>query len=133
MSKSRDSKAAIDYMSLSFPSDRITLADIRRVHPDRFGTENGNFFELISPYDRSFTLDQILFLEHLLARAAFEKAAGLPGNVLIDVGLLQREECIEDLTGFYKTYGISQGQKHTKMLVRDLEKRAAKQASDRCR
>lgn len=133
MSPSDPPLPTIDYASLSFPSDHITLADIRRAHPDRFDTEDGRRFKSIELEDKSFTVSLIIHLEHLLARAAFEKAAGLPGNVLHDVGLLEREECIEELTGFYQAYGVAQGPQHTEMLVRDLEARAASQAAKRGR
>lgn len=115
-------QGALDYGSLHFPSDRITVADIRRAHPLRFDHKDGHrFFGLQN--DPEFNLNTILYVERLLAKEAFEEARGHPGNNLGNAGL-DRDDCLNDLTRFYQTYRIAQGRHHTEQLVRDFEAQA---------
>ena len=67
----------IDYSSLRFPSDRITLLDIRRAHPSRFDVESGDRF---NHPDDEFRLNGLCHRERLVARAAFEAALGKKTN-----------------------------------------------------
>lgn len=86
MSPTESSLDYIDYPSIRFPSDSITVADIRRVHPDRFDIEGGGRFRQATA-DPTFHLNSILYLERLVARAAYEKVLGKPGDIIFDRGL----------------------------------------------
>jgi hypothetical protein len=118
----------IDYTSIRFPSDRITVADIRRAHPGSFDVEDGGRFRECSR--NFFPLDTVIYLERLLARAAYEKAIGKPGDILDDRGL-ERSDCMKDLTKFYATYGVAKGAHLTEQLIREIESQAASQATGR--
>ncbi|QVL30807.1 hypothetical protein KIH39_18390 [Telmatocola sphagniphila] len=104
------------------------MRDIRRVHPDLFDVEDAPRFRKIVDQS-SFTLDLILYLERLLARAAFEKALGKTEDVLQRRGL-DRQDCVEELTQFYETYGIAhaQGKHQAEVLIQNIESQAASQA-----
>lgn len=131
MTSPRPPSRPLDLAAIRFPSDRITLADIRRVHATRFDAEVGGGFEHL-PDDADFTLDTLLYLERLLARATFEKARGRRGDYLSEVGLLDRGTIVKELTAHYRTYGVARGGKHTtEQLVRDIEAQAAAQVGRR--
>ncbi|HEX4609317.1 MAG TPA: hypothetical protein VH092_14055 [Urbifossiella sp.] len=119
----------IDYTSLHFPSDRITLLDVRRAHPDRFDVEDGRQFS--DPEGKGdFRLAPLVYLERIIARAAFEAALGKPSDLYAERGL-ERAGCVEEVAELYRMYGVSTGLQHTQQLVRDLETQAAKQAKGR--
>jgi hypothetical protein len=123
--------AHIDYRAIKFPSDQITIADIRIAHPERFDVENASWFKRTQD-DPKFSLNVILYLERLLARTAFQEAIGKPLDMMAEWGL-DRTDCLDELTRFYATYGIAQGVHHTEQLVRDLEAQATAQANSRPR
>ena len=125
------SSDCVDYTSIKFPSDGITIADVRRAHPERFDVEDGESFERTQD-DPKFTLNLIIYLERLLARAAYESASGKAGDVLGEHGL-NRNDCVEELTKFFGTYGVTKGAKHTEQFIRDIESQAAAQAASRPR
>ena len=118
---------SIDYTSLAFPSDRITVVDLRRAHPERFDAEDGDRFARVGP---TFRLNSILDLERLFALAAFEKALGKPGDPIRARGL-DRDDCVEELTEFYRTYRVADGRHATEQLIRDIETQAAAQTGRR--
>ena len=120
----------VDYTSISFPSDRISLLAVRRAHPDEIDIEDPeNFF---STDHVQHTLGTVIYVERLLARAAYEKAIGKPGNILQERGL-SRQDCIKDLAAWYVKYGVCSGRKQTELLIREVEKQAAGQASGKGR
>lgn len=119
-------RTAIDFKSIAFPSDRVTVADLRRAHPERFDAEGGDLFEPAAS-GRCFYLELILFMERLLARAAFEEALGDSGGILGTRGL-DRDGCVEELTEYYRLYRVADGRHATEELVRGIESQAAAQA-----
>lgn len=121
------SPATLDYSALRFPSDRIAVGDLRRAHPGLFDGEGSTPFRNADLND----LATVFFVERLLARAAFEKARGTPGDVFRDVARLERDDCIQDLAAFYQTYGVAKGVRHTEQLVRGIEAQAGAQAGRR--
>lgn len=119
----------IDYTSLRFPSDRITIRDMRRAHPDRFDVEGGRRFA--EPEDEEdFLVGTLIYMERLVARAAFEAALGKPGDLYAERAL-EKEGCVEEMAEMYRRYGVSTGLEHTRQLLRDLESQAAQQARGR--
>jgi hypothetical protein len=126
MSSPDSPQNALDYSSIRFPSDRITMADIRRSHPGRFDAEVPEAFSHTDA-EPGFTLNAVIYAERLLAQAAFEKANGNPIDVIQMAGL-ERDECIETLAEQYRQYGVAEGLQHTVQLVRDIESQATAQA-----
>lgn len=129
MNSSLSPLGQIDYSSISFPSDSVTVATIRRVHPGRFDIEDGRRFRGVQD-DPDFSLGTAMYLERLLARAAFETASGGPGDHLAGSGLT-RDDCLRDLTHFYRTYGVADGRHQVDQLVRRVETQAADQVRRR--
>lgn len=116
----------LDYTSLRFPSDAVTLLAIRRAHPARFDVEGGPRFR--DDGADEFRLNALCYLERLVARAAYEAALGKATDLYADRGL-DRETCVAELTDLYARYGVAAGEQHTRQLIRDLEAQAAAQAA----
>lgn len=127
MSTPASSSLQIDFSALAFPSDRITVADLRRVHPNRFNPPLGQAFNALET-DRTFGLNDALYLERLLAAQEYERAAGQPGSSTRASEQMSRDSCIGTLTRLYQQYGLATGRKQTELLVKKLEVQAAKQA-----
>lgn len=127
MSSPDSPRDTVNYTSIRFPSDRITLADIRRAHPERFDVDSPPAFRRLGE-EESFRLNMAIDTERLLARAAFEKATGNGPDYLGQVMGLDRDNLIEELTEDYRLYGVAVGRQVTEQLVRDLEAQAASQA-----
>jgi len=119
----------IDYTSLQFPSDRLTLLDVRRAHPERFDVEGAERFADPDGVDH-LPLNTLLYMERLVARAAFEVALGKSADLYAERGLV-REECLEEMAEMYQMYGLSTGPQHTEQMIRTLESQAAAQAGRR--
>ncbi len=118
----------LDYTSLSFPSDAITVRAIRRAHPDLIDVEGAdNYF---GEPAAAHGVGTAVYLERLLARAAFEVALGKADDILA-ANCLDREGCIDELAQVYERYGVSTGRHYTEELIRTLEKAAAAQAGGR--
>ena len=121
MAETDSPTAKIDYTSIKFPSDRITVGDIRRENPERFESEVAS---------RTDTLDLVVYLERLLALGAYEKAMGKQGDSIGKTDM-NREDCLKELTEYYGTYGVAKGIHHTEQLVRDIETQAVAQSRGR--
>ena len=117
------------YTSIRFPSDSVTVAAVRRVHPNRFDVEDGRRFQTLEG-EPEFTLGAALHVERILARAAYETARGNPDDYLASCGL-SREDCLEDRTDFYRTYGVADGRRQTEELIRRIEAQAVEQVRGR--
>ena len=109
-----------DLSSLEFPSDRITLVQLRRVEPEYFSTDR-------QMLDNDLTVVHginALRIELVLARKAWAAAIGLPDPDTFR----KRPTEIEYLTDVYKDYGLSSGRQQTEELVRRFETEAARLA-----
>jgi hypothetical protein len=108
---------------LQFPTDALTIGDLRRAQPKLF-SEEGLFRDFdIGPI---YSLDAITFMrsERILAQKAFAVAAGLPDPWPKE----DRGVEIEDLNRYYVQMGLSHGLRETGQMVRAFEKAAAQQA-----
>ena len=119
----------IDYTSIAFPSDSLTIRDLRRAHPDRFDVEDGpSFFEGDAPDTAGDTVGMMLYCERVLARTAYD--AGARGrDHLADKHIIDRAAFVEDLAKLYKQYGIaSSGAISARHLIQGFEATAAQAA-----
>lgn len=114
---------AVDFESLSYPSDRLTIGDIRRTEPQLFAHDDPNVL------DKAWQDSEIavmLWAERGLAHKAFAKAAGRPDP---HSGLgTDRSDLMQALADTYRRYGLASGPKLTVQMARDVEKQAAAQA-----
>jgi hypothetical protein len=118
----------VDYTSLSFPSDRLTFGVVRRVHPDLIDVDDTA--HVLDKLRSGTSIGDMIYLERLLARQAFETAIGKTEKVLPQ-SYVSREECIDDLNKAYVQYGLSTGRHETEQLIRDFETQAVRQAPNR--
>lgn len=109
----------LDVSLLTFPSDKVTVGQIRRVQPSLFSPAKAGG-------DNVYAL-AVLSAELLLAEKAYAEAAGLPEPW----PAWPRKGLIESLQEDYQRYGLSSGVKQTLELVRRFEQDAANQAHDR--
>jgi hypothetical protein len=110
-----------DPAAIVFPSDAITLGQMRRHDPEVF-----TFDRLTDAHADSIDAVATHGLELVLAERSYARAAGLsdphPGD--------NRSETISMLNDAYKEYGLSTGMQQTRQLVREFEAQAARQAEN---
>jgi hypothetical protein len=110
-------ESLFDPIPIPFPSDAITLAQMRRRDPQLFTRET---------LMKSGCLDAFATycFEYTLAANAFAKALGQPDPYPRS----DRAGFISALNDAYKEYGLSTGMQQTRLLIRNLETAAIKQA-----
>ena len=116
---------ALDFSSLKFPSDKLTVATLRRQHPDLFDMGFSTWDDAQPKYflhrDKDHYLEKglagMLFDERLLATCGYAEAKGIerPGN-------WSMVECQERLVDYYRRYQLATGLNHALELVRDVER-----------
>jgi hypothetical protein len=125
---------AIDFAKIAFPSDKITLADLRCVHPREFDTRGRNFFDSprMSRADNARpqeALAEMLSIERLIARLVFESVSrGKPQASVLNSPWEDDVELIEALSSYYERYGVTHGPQESLLRIRSIEEQAAKQA-----
>jgi hypothetical protein len=108
----------VDFGTINFPTDSITLGTIRRHEPDMF-TMDG-----IGGATSNVQAIATLFHEEILAEKTFAVAIGR-----IDPHPdMPRPFLVRLLDGAYRAYGISSGPKQSVELVRGIERQASEQA-----
>ncbi len=111
----------IDFSRLVYPTDRLTIGQLRVVEPDLFARDDVLEFE--KTWNDAEPMAGLL-LEREIAHKAFAAALGLPEPHDRE----SRDELVEMLGGFYGRFGLSSGPKHTAELVRSIESQAVDQA-----
>ncbi len=124
----------IDFTKIAFPSDKITLADLRRVHPREFDTRGRNFFDgprmsrAVNSGPQE-TLAEMLSIERMIARLVFESVSrGKPEASVLNSKWEDDVELIEALARYYEHYGVTQGPQESMLRIRSIEEQAAEQA-----
>ena len=125
----------LDLADIKFPSDAITIADLRKLRPMSFdfgfAPEDADqprfFFEADHGQQAGDVLGGMLFAERSVAVTAYAKAEGLPPREEDYISL--REALIEA----YQRYKIASGPQHAEQLVRDIEQQAATLSTNRQR
>jgi hypothetical protein len=124
----------IDFTNFAFPSDKITLADLRRVHARDFDTRGRNFFDgtKMSRADNDWpqeALAEMLSIERMIARLVFESVCrGKPQASVLNSTWEDDVELIEALSGYYERYGVTHGPQESLPLIRSIEQQATRQA-----
>jgi hypothetical protein len=106
----------LNVSAIDFPTDRLTLGQLRRFQPEVFETLDGD----VTDIEALPTFD----LERALARKSFALALGLPDPHPDD----DRQVSIRTLDRDYRRYSLSSGLQSTQQLVREFERAAAEQA-----
>lgn len=115
----------LDFRKIKFPSDGLTVAMLRAVHPDLFdlgfyvGSEAQPRYFLQASYGGHAEdgVGNLLFCERLVATWAFASAQGKTGPLGWDL-----EEARDQLVDFYRQYGLASGIKHATELIREIER-----------
>jgi hypothetical protein len=123
----QDSPPKIDFSSLTYPSDGLSIKNIRSAHPQGFTQEDPAFFEAAHWGDRA-DFGGTLLVERRIAHKAFAARLGLPDPYPDEDW--SRSELIEMLTESYQTYGIATGSHQTEQLAREIEAQAVTQAEE---
>ena len=124
----------IDFARIAFPSDNITLADLRRVHPKEFNTGGRNFFDgpQMGRADSDWpqeALSEMLSIERMIASLVFKSVRqGKPQTSVLSSRWEDDEELIEALSGYYARYGVAHDPQETLRLIGAIEEQAAQQA-----
>lgn len=118
---SGDVTGVLDWNKLEFPSDRLTVGAIRRLHPGVFTRRPDH--GISEPLILLLAFD-ILSNEMDLAALAFAKATGsAPPDLLVT-----RQEIIQVLLADYETVGLGEGAASRQALIQKIESDAAAQA-----
>jgi hypothetical protein len=124
----------VDYTSLSFPSDNLTVAKLRNLYPHRFDVEGFAVNEFFAANEGRNTGDRtegwvssMLTAERYLARHAFEDALGKTWTCLTELGDT-RDQSAKELAEMYIFFGLATGPQHADQLIRGFEAKAAAQA-----
>jgi hypothetical protein len=115
----------IDLTKIEFPSDGMTIKQIRTLHPEQvdakidpslFGGPHGS-------QDADNTVGLLLFTERLVAKRAFDDTLARKSDELFTL-----TEYADDLAEMYMRHGIASGSHHAQQLIRHIESQAAAQA-----
>lgn len=106
----------VDYKAIDFPSNRLTVADIRRV----VGSERGEL--RVASWD-SVVADAVM-LEQYYAQEAFDRARGRPDPESWGEPF---EHKVEMLADAYAQLGLARGVRDTTEKLRRIEAQAASQ------
>ena len=117
----------IDLCKLNYPSDSITIRDLRRIYPQGFTQHETDprhvpFFNS----DLSDEFSTMLEFERTLAEYAFDEALGRP---IIPVTVFaERKDLRRFVKEYYISHQIAKGPQEARELLRGLEAEAAEQA-----
>ena len=111
----------LDLSGLQFPSDSLTIRSFRLKHPELFDRGFGDDDEMQPLFfldgHAEHTVGNMLYVERLVAAAAFAKAAGIsPFKLPVAV-----EDLEEGLAKQYVEYGVATGPHHAAELIRGIE------------
>jgi hypothetical protein len=120
-----DEPMEVDLRRFHFPSDKLTIRDIRDHEPDRI--------DISSPHlstDSAHSIEKLLFLERYIAEAAYVVAFGR-GSAYLE---LAREggykEFEEALVEEYTFYGLGRTTHEANELIRGIKDQARAQARE---
>lgn len=107
-----------DLSSIEFPTDRITLGQMRLLEPGLMSSGSAMAKQPLINADAICTMA----IEQRLAKQAWAQAIGMSGVDRLD----ERDEDLEHLNEIYKMYGLSSGENQTQEMVRRFETEAAR-------
>jgi len=107
----------LDLTRIDFPSDRITIKNLRQLSPQAFDPRSKEWAD----FEDDLELPGFLRLERDLANAAFDAVLGRRTVVMSG-------EEVEMLAALYVRYKLASGPHHAEQLIRSFEQAAAEQA-----
>jgi hypothetical protein len=124
----------LDFRRVTFPSDALTIGVLRAQHSELFdkGFAEDNdraqpkfFIASRNAGHSEDVVGNMLFIERLIATAAFAKAQGIPPPEA-DI-----EGYKDELATMYLRYSLAQGAHHAAELIRDIERQGAALVNDK--
>lgn len=117
-----DPVPALDFTQIRFPSDRITIGQLRKLWPGSFDEYHapgqGRPGDIERAGNLENTLGGLIDCERVFANLVFLKALGLPRA---DGDAPETEGEASDLAEDYATYGWAGGWHEAREMVRDIE------------
>jgi hypothetical protein len=114
----------IDFTTLDFPTDTISIKDMRRRHPDRFDVRRPEHADKTgSLYEK---LSDLIFCERAFSANTYDQARGKYRNDGLygeDLEIV-REGLAKDYIGF----GLAAGRAQAEEFVRSVERQVLQQA-----
>jgi hypothetical protein len=116
----------IDLTKFEFPTDKLTIKDLRRLYPGRL---DGRALSVDNPFKEGSIyekLDDLLSCERMQAVHTYDQVRrnyrefGVYGEEL--------EEARQELADLYIKFGIASGPAHAQELARGIERQAVQQA-----
>jgi hypothetical protein len=135
----------IDFRTISFPSDALSVKRLRALFPDNFDKPGmlrdgfGDFFfpSGVEEPEHLMELTRLISEERITAAGAFHAMYDHPPDAKLDAEEL---ECIDDakkkLVGLYQFFKLADSPETARLLIRQVEEegeRQARQAMDRPR
>ena len=125
----------INFSKLDFPTDKLTIRDLRGKIPYSFDVDPPeNFARHLrrdGHYDRmdlDNAIGNLIDCERLLAELAFRSELGLPE--LDKSKFSTRAELFDVMPGDYVDLGVAQGDHEAKLLLKSIESQAKEQARE---
>ena len=117
---------SIDFTVIKFPSDKLTIKDLRHLHPDKLDVAYPDFFSRLRTGYASDILGSLLISERNFAFSTYEASIGR----FADGGLYDEdhEEVRKELIKFYEQTRLASGPKHAEQLIRAIESQVKNQA-----
>jgi hypothetical protein len=116
---------SVDFRRLQFPSDKLTIRDIRDHEPDRIDTK----LPRLSTED-SRSLDKLLYMERFIAWAAFAVSIGRGEDYQYVASFGGYKEFEQELVDVYMFYGLSRTTHEATELIRGIKDQARAQARE---
>lgn len=122
------SVAPLDLTKIEFPTDRLTIKDLRRWFPTSFDlpAADGHLYDVEGPFNRvslETGLGDIIDAERVLAYLAYCKARGIAPPKRLGY----RDEIAGPLADDYVSAGLASGTATAEQLIRVFEQAAAAQ------
>ncbi len=116
---------AFDYARYRFPSDTLTIRDIRTREPERIDIDVPE----IGSDGKSNSIETLLYLERSIAVAIYSVASGRQAtDVVLDPEMLSEHE--DQLVEEYFFYGMARTTHEAKELIKEIKEQARAHARE---
>jgi len=133
---SDDEFSKLDLSVLTFPSDALSIGQLRRAHAKLFDIGFGVadesqplfFFKIAEGDSAADIVAEMLQCERLIAVDAYSKQRGVAAPDMF----VSLDDLKQQLSATYVEYGIAQGSHHAAELIRNIERQGSDLAKGRC-
>lgn len=115
-----DQDPQLDLTKIAFPTDRLSIKELRKLYPAEFDAEALTQFN----HRPAAELNATFSVERAVAKAAFEATLGRASPQAQNEYAMDREELADSLV----QYGLASGPHQAEQLIRNIEAQAVAQA-----